>query len=68
MKTTDLSEFKTKQSLAEEYPDLITPYQLEWLLRHRHENGLDQCVRKLGKRLVIHLPSFVEWLAKQDAA
>ena len=58
----DLSEFATKEGLVKEYPDLINMSSLEWILRFREENGFDEAVRKLGRKLVIHKPTFVRVL------
>jgi hypothetical protein len=59
---TDLSEFVTKKGLCREYPDLINESRLDWLLRFREENGFNEAVRKLGRTLVIHKPTFVRIL------
>ena len=58
----DLSEFATKEGLVKEYPDIINMPALEWQLRFREENGLDEAVRKFGRKILIHKPTFMRWL------
>jgi hypothetical protein len=39
--------------------------QVRYLLLHRHRNGLQDAVRKIGKRLVLRMDLFDEWIEKQ---
>lgn len=57
-----LDEFVPAQKFPEIYSDLITRSQLEWALRHREENGLAPAVKKIGRSLIIHVPTFTKWL------
>lgn len=36
--------------------------QIRHLLLYRHRNGLDRCIRKIGKRLLLRLDLFQEWI------
>jgi len=62
----NLSEFSTIEQLAADNPDLITANRLRWILRDRHNNGLAPAVKKLGKNLLVHVPTFVTWLMQQN--
>lgn len=42
------------------YP--FTMGQLRHYMLFRHKNGLDKAVRKIGKRLVIRMDYFNEWI------
>lgn len=35
---------------------------LQWLMRHRHKNGLDKVVQRRDRRLLIRLDLFEDWL------
>jgi hypothetical protein len=61
----DLREFRTIDQLVLEYPNLVNKNVLQWVLRFRSDNGLDQHVTKLGKHLLIHIPGFTSWLMKR---
>lgn len=61
-RTLNLDDFLTKDAFLERYPGLISRHQLEWMLRYRDENGLASAVKQLGRKLVIHVPTFTEWL------
>lgn len=41
--------------------------QLRHFLLHRHRNGLQATVRKVGKRLVLRMDLFDQWIEKQTA-
>lgn len=45
------------------YP--FTAGQLRHYLMHRHKNGLNAAVRKIGKRLFIRTDLFNAWIEKQ---
>lgn len=61
-----LDEFSTIEQLAANNPNLITENRLRWILRERHNNGLAPAVKKLGKNLLVHVPTFVTWLMQQE--
>ena len=62
---TSLDEFSTIEQLAANNPKLITENRLRWILRDRQSNGLAPAVKKLGKHLVVHVPTFVAWIMQQ---
>jgi len=66
MKQTDapsLEEFATPKALVRMCPNLeLTDQQMNWALRHRETNGLAPAVTKMGRNLVIHIPTFTRWL------
>lgn len=41
--------------------------QLRHLLLYRHRNGLQQAVRKIGKRLVLRMDLFEQWIDNQTS-
>jgi hypothetical protein len=49
-------------------PAPLSERVLRWQLRHRTENGLAPCCRKIGKRIFISRPLYEQWLASQEAA
>jgi len=40
--------------------------QIRHLLLYRHRNGLENVVRKVGKRLVLRMDLFNEWIEHQS--
>ena len=61
--SADLGEFSTPKALIKNHPNLeLTEQQMNWALRHRKTNGLDSAVKKFGRNLIIHVPTFTEWL------
>ncbi len=45
----------------------FTPDSLRWYLRQSRNNGLEQHVRRLGKKLLINEPGFLRWLESQPS-
>ncbi len=45
------------------YP--FTRGQLRYYLLRRHKNGLDQAVRKIGKRIFLNMALFDQWIESQ---
>jgi hypothetical protein len=41
--------------------------QVRHLLLHRHRNGLQEAVRKIGKRLVVRVDLFDQWIEGQTS-
>lgn len=41
--------------------------QMRHLLLHRHKNGLQGVVRKVGKRLVLRMDLFDAWIESQSS-
>ena len=62
---TDLSELDTVEELAARYPDKFKISQLRWALRFRDQTGLDDAVIKFGRKIYIHRPTFMRWLASR---
>ena len=59
-----LSEYAHYTEVPQHFPGLITPNRIQWMIRNRFENGLNQHVLRIGKTLYVHLPSFAA--AKRD--
>lgn len=53
----------TQIAASNHYP--FTIGQLRHYLMHRHKNGLETAVRKIGKRLFIRTDLFNAWIEKQ---
>jgi len=62
---TDLKMWKPIQSFVANNPD-FTENQMNWLLRHRKENGIDSVTRKIGKRIYINEILFAEWVMNHE--
>jgi hypothetical protein len=66
MKVTGLSEFLDIESFVYQYPQ-FNENQLRWLVVKKHVNGLRPAIKKVGRRLYFHVPSFLDWMESQDA-
>jgi hypothetical protein len=53
--------YLTPRQLAERQP-AFNLNQLRWLLVHRNVNGMNRCIRRIGKRLLVDEKAFLEWI------
>jgi hypothetical protein len=58
-------KYVTKKQLCEIYP--FTDGQISSYLLKRNENGLDKCVKKIGKRIYFRTDLFEEWIDSHGA-
>lgn len=65
-----LDDVVTVDTLQAEHPDLFTKPQLNWLLKTRHKNGLDQlgAILKISRKLYVRKSIFIDWFLKQKAS
>ena len=63
---TDYEYWSIQQILfSGKYP--FTMGQIRFFLLHRHRNGLQNAVRKVGKRLVLRMDLFDQWIKEQTS-
>lgn len=50
--------------LHNENPGLLTKGQLDWMIRHRKDNGLSDsgAILEIQHRLFFHKQKFIEWM------
>ena len=60
----DLSEYTPLDRIDQASNGLVTTNQMRWLVRGRETNGLDKygVLVRFGRRLFVHMPSFLAWL------
>lgn len=60
-------EYTSPQQIVRsgQYP--FTMGQLRHFLLHRHKNGLENAVRKIGKRLVLRKDLFDRWIESKTS-
>ncbi len=58
-----LDDLYTIAALVEATPKALSVTNLRWQLRHRQETGLDACVVRNGKQLLISRSRYERWLA-----
>lgn len=65
-----LDDVVTVDTLQAAHPDLFTKSQLNWLLKTRHKNGLEQlgAILKISRKLYIKKSIFIDWFLNQKAS
>jgi hypothetical protein len=61
----DKIEYVSLKQVADNSKYPFTMGQLRHYLMHRHKNGLDNAVRKIGKRLFLRMDLFDAWIEQQ---
>jgi hypothetical protein len=58
-------EYLTIKQVADKYP--FTSGQIRHFLTMRHRNGLENAIRKIGKRIYVRLDLFQSWIESQGS-
>jgi hypothetical protein len=58
-------QLRTVDQLCQEHP-AFTPGGIRWLLFHRHSNGLESAVVRVGRRVFIDVERFFAWVDAQN--
>lgn len=61
-----LDDYLDLASFLKRYPQ-FKESQMRWLVVKKSTNGLDKCIKRLGRRLYFHIPTFLEWVKNQKA-
>jgi hypothetical protein len=52
----------TAKKIPEIYPGIFTESSIRWLIFNEHQNGFHQCVRRVGRKVLIDLDQFEDWI------
>ena len=65
----NLNEYKKKEKFLEDNQSLFTESQLDWLIRQRANNGLNDsgALMKISNRWYIHTDKFTQWFSSHGA-
>ena len=59
-----MQNFLTVRQLAEKYP-AFSESSLRYHLFHAQTNNLERAVRRVGRKILISEPLFIEWIDRQ---
>jgi len=57
-----MTRYSTVKDIFEKTEGTITESAARWLLLHRKKNGFSQCVRKVGRKILINLDELEKWI------
>lgn len=60
-----LEDYLDLQSFLAKYPQ-FKESQLRWMVVRRKDYGLESSIKRIGRRLYFHVPSFLKWVEKQN--
>jgi len=55
-------QYLTPREISEDPRFCFTLPMIRYYLLHSHKNGLKKAVRKIGKKVLIRLDLFIEWI------
>ena len=61
------TKWLTIRQLADANP-CFTESSLRWLVFHQSTNGFDRCVRRIGKKILISLADFENWVESHGSS
>lgn len=53
------------KNTAEIYKDAFTVAGLRWLIFNSSRTGFDQCLKRVGRKILIDLDAFEKWIDQQ---
>lgn len=66
---TQSRRLATVKNTCLKYPDAqITESSLRWLIFNGRENGFNNCIVRIGRKVLIDLDKFEQWMDDQAAA
>jgi hypothetical protein len=65
-KEPEVDHYLDLQSFIIRYPQ-FKETQMRWFVVKKDENGLAPAIKRLGRRLYFHVPTFLAWIEKQGA-
>ena len=55
----------TIKQIPKIYPGIFTESSIRWLVFNEKTNGFYKCVRRIGRRVLIDLDQFEQWIDSQ---
>ncbi len=64
---TDFNDLALAKKFHKEHPDLFTDKQINWIVKNRKDNGLDNAgvVLKISNKLYLKKQAFLDWFLNQ---
>lgn len=61
----DAKRLATVKTIPQLYPGVFSESSIRWLIFNGKDNGFTQCVRRLGKKVLIDLDAFETYIDNQ---
>jgi hypothetical protein len=63
---TKLDDYLDMLSFVDRYPQFKVG-QMRWFVVRKKELGLEPAIKRLGRRLYFHVPTFLKWIEAQKS-
>jgi hypothetical protein len=61
----ETKRLSTVKKLPEYYHGAFTESSIRWLIFNEKTNGFSRCIRRIGRKVLVDLDSFEQWIEKQ---
>jgi hypothetical protein len=58
------NQFATVRELSKIFPSFSEP-SLRYLIFNAQKNGINKCIRKIGRKIIFNVPAFETWINSQ---
>ena len=62
----NLADYQSIQSITTSHPQ-ISVNQIRWIVANKERFQIEHAIKRIGKRLYIHMPSLLAWIESQNA-
>ena len=63
--SNEAKRLATAKKIPEIYPGIFTESSIRWLIFNEKTNGFKHCVRRIGRKVLIDLDAFEDWIDSQ---
>jgi hypothetical protein len=64
-KPPEKKRWATVRMIPNLYPGIFSQSSVRWLIFNEKQNGFSRCVRRIGKKVLIDLDLFDDWIGSQ---
>ena len=61
-----MTDYDHMEGICTKYPQ-FSKNQLRWLVANKERYGIAHAIKRIGRRLYFHIPSFILWVSEQNA-
>jgi len=61
----DLNNYKTIKDLSASYGSLFTEGSIRQMI-HRNTNGINECIFRIGSKILINVSKFEQWFKERE--
>ncbi len=64
----ETKRLSTVKKIPAHYNGAFTEASIRWLIFNEQTNGFSKCIRRLGRKVLVDLDAFEQWIEEQGGA